>query len=66
MGITLYDGLMTWGILKGISLVMPLRDTEPRLVVGDLAIHGEQMGLGSNANIEDLDEGNDDEAVVGE
>jgi hypothetical protein len=57
---------MTWGILKGISLVMPLRETEPRLVVGDLAIHGEQMGLGSNANIEDLDEGNDDEAVVGE
>lgn len=39
--IVIYDGLMTWGILKAISLVVPLRELQPRLEEGDMAIHGE-------------------------
>lgn len=41
--ITVYDGLMTWGILKAIGLVVALRETEPRLEMGDAAIHGESL-----------------------
>jgi Amt family ammonium transporter len=41
--ITVYDGFMTWGILKVIGLVVALREAEPRLIRGDLAIHGEVL-----------------------
>ncbi len=41
--ITGYDGLMTLGILKVIGLAIPLRESEPRLVSGDWAIHGERL-----------------------
>ncbi|AEJ40778.1 ammonium transporter [Sulfobacillus acidophilus TPY] len=36
--ILLYDGLMTWGILKVIGLVVPLRMKEAQLIDGDHAI----------------------------
>lgn len=39
--IVVYDGLMTWGILKVIGLIVPLRVADKQLAEGDMAIHGE-------------------------
>ncbi len=39
--IVAYDGLMTFGILKAIAWVVPLRETGTNLLEGDLSIHGE-------------------------
>ena len=37
-----YDGLATWGILKLVGLLVPLRAMDHHLTHGDLAIHGER------------------------
>ncbi len=50
--ITVYDGLMTWGILKVISLFVALREQEPSLVIGDQVIHGESL-IGESDDDED-------------
>lgn len=55
--ITAYDGLMTWGILKLIGLFVSLRATEPHLVSGDLAVHGETLE-------DESDDGLDDDEMV--
>ncbi len=39
--IVAYDGVMTFGILKAISWVIPLRASVAELEQGDMAIHGE-------------------------
>lgn len=59
--ITAYDGIMTWGILKAISLVVSLREREPGLIVGDQAVHGESL-MGSTDDTDDEDE--DDEVLA--
>ncbi|MCL4493261.1 MAG: ammonium transporter [Firmicutes bacterium] len=41
--ITVYDGVMTFIILKLISLVVPLRSSEADLSHGDIRIHGEMV-----------------------
>lgn len=55
--ITAYDGLMTWVILKLIGSFVRLRETDPHLMLGDLAIHGETVGQTDF----DASEGDDDE-----
>ena len=40
LAIIVFDGVMTFVILKLISLVVPLRSSEPEMEGGDLAIHG--------------------------
>lgn len=54
--ITAYDGLMTWGILKLIGLFVALRETEPRLITGDHAIHGEALPVEFAEDADDGDE----------
>jgi Amt family ammonium transporter len=39
--IVAYDGLATWGVLKLVGLVVPLRLPDHVLETGDLLIHGE-------------------------
>ncbi len=51
-----YDGLMTWGILKLIGLVVPLRAAEPELLGGDRAIHGEVSFTSESSESDDEDE----------
>jgi Amt family ammonium transporter len=41
--ITGYDGLMTWIILKLIGQFVSLRASEPLLLSGDSAVHGESL-----------------------
>ena len=41
--ITVYDGFMTFVILKLIGLVVPLRSSEAELSHGDIRIHGEMV-----------------------
>jgi Amt family ammonium transporter len=41
--IVLYDGVMTFGILKLIGLVVPLRSPDSELDRGDWAVHGETV-----------------------
>jgi hypothetical protein len=41
--IVAYDGLMTLGILKALSLVVPLRMAEGEEELGDSVIHGERV-----------------------
>lgn len=60
--ITGYDGLMTLGILKVIGLVMPLRESNPRLLTGDMAIHGERL----QSDHEDIVDEEAEEITVGE
>ena len=38
-----YDGVMTWGILKMIGLVVPLRASDREMASGDMALHGEVL-----------------------
>jgi Amt family ammonium transporter len=38
--IIVFDGIMTFAILKLISFVVPLRASDPEMEAGDLAIHG--------------------------
>lgn len=38
-----YDGVMTWGILKVIGLVVPLRASDREMASGDMALHGEVL-----------------------
>jgi Amt family ammonium transporter len=39
--VIIWDGLVTFLLLKGISLIMPLRATDAVLRIGDRAMHGE-------------------------
>jgi Amt family ammonium transporter len=39
-----FDGLMTFGILKAIGLLVPLRMSAEEMEVGDIAVHGEELG----------------------
>ncbi len=39
--VIVWDGLVTFLLLKGISLFMKLRMSEPELEVGDIKVHGE-------------------------
>ena len=39
--IVAYDGLATWGVLKLVGMLVPLRLPQLALEVGDRAIHGE-------------------------
>lgn len=41
--IVAYDGLATWGVLKLVGLVVPLRLSQPALEAGDIMIHGETV-----------------------
>jgi Amt family ammonium transporter len=41
--IIVWDGLVTFGILKLIGLVVPLRMPEAALEIGDMAVHGEEV-----------------------
>jgi Amt family ammonium transporter len=41
--IVVFDGVMTFAILKAISLVVPLRLPDAVLDVGDTAVHGEEI-----------------------
>ncbi|PSR21497.1 MAG: ammonium transporter [Sulfobacillus acidophilus] len=54
--ITGYDGFMTWIILKLIGLLVSLRATEPVLLSGDNAVHGETLEGESGDGIDDDDE----------
>ncbi|MCY0879386.1 MAG: ammonium transporter [Firmicutes bacterium] len=54
--ITVYDGAMTWGILKAVSLVVPLRVAQPQLEQGDIAIHGETSTEWSESDLEEIEE----------
>lgn len=54
--ITAYDGLMTWGILKLLGVFVVLRETEPRLIAGDDAIHGEALPVEFADATDDEDE----------
>ncbi|NMP22963.1 ammonium transporter [Sulfobacillus harzensis] len=56
--IVAYDGAMTWGILKLIGLVIPLRARQPELIAGDREIHGE-----ISSSVES-DEGDDEDEVA--
>jgi Amt family ammonium transporter len=40
--IIIWDGLVTFIILKVISIFTPLRMSDEELEVGDLAVHGEE------------------------
>ena len=40
--IIIWDGLVTFLLLKGIGLFMNLRQTDEELEIGDVAIHGEE------------------------
>lgn len=54
--IVLYDGLMTWGILKLVGLVVPLRASEWQMTEGDMAIHGETLEEGDREKEGDEEE----------
>ncbi|HEX8918242.1 MAG TPA: ammonium transporter, partial [Chloroflexota bacterium] len=41
--VIIWDGLLTFGILKAISLIVPLRLPDAVLEIGDTAIHGEEV-----------------------
>ena len=41
--IIVWDGVVTFAILKLIALVVPLRMPEAALEIGDMAVHGEQV-----------------------
>lgn len=54
--IVVYDGLMTFGILKAIAWIVPLRESGSNLEEGDLSIHGE-ISQESEVSTEDEDWG---------
>jgi Amt family ammonium transporter len=41
--VIIWDGLVTFLLLKGIGLVMKLRIPDAELEIGDVAVHGEEV-----------------------
>lgn len=61
--IVAYDGLATWGVLKLVGLVVPLRLPQLALEVGDRAIHGE-VAYDDGEDEDDYEEPSDTSRVL--